>query len=89
MATATRETTREGGPQTIPFAAFLPGNKERESASNQLLQTWKQQLDTGLKLVDAGFPSRHTAIGSRLTGYSRRSEFNARSDSSFRCHLRA
>jgi hypothetical protein len=37
----------------IPFAALLPGNKEWEGASNQLLQTWKQQLDTTLKLIDA------------------------------------
>ena len=37
----------------IPFAAMLPGKGEWESASNQVLQTWKQQLDTTFKLIDA------------------------------------
>jgi hypothetical protein len=43
----------KGVPGGIPFAAMLPGNKEWESASNQLFQSWKQQLDTNLKLIDA------------------------------------
>lgn len=43
----------KGVPGGIPFAALLPGNKEWESASNQLFQSWKQQLDTNLKLIDA------------------------------------
>jgi len=37
----------------MPFAAMLPGNKEWEDTSRQMLQSWKQQLDTGLKLIDA------------------------------------
>jgi hypothetical protein len=52
--TTTREAAKgkatSGG---IPYAALMPGNKEWESASNQLFQTWKQQLDTNLKLIDA------------------------------------
>jgi hypothetical protein len=32
---------------------MLSGTKELESASKQMLQSWKQQLDTGLKMVDA------------------------------------
>ena len=37
----------------IPFAVPMPGNKEWENAAGQLLQTWKQQLDTGIRLIDA------------------------------------
>jgi hypothetical protein len=57
MTTTTTEaksrTPGIGVPGGIPFAALMPGNKEWESASNQLLQTWKQQLDTTLRLIDA------------------------------------
>ena len=57
MTTTTTEAKSrapgKGTPGGIPFAVMLPGNKEWESASNQLLQTWKQQLDTNLKLIDA------------------------------------
>jgi hypothetical protein len=40
-------------PGGIPFEALMPGNRDWERASNQLLQTWKQQLDTTLRLIDA------------------------------------
>jgi hypothetical protein len=58
MTTTTASEARGKGagnksPGGIPFAALMPGNKEWESASNQLLQSWKQQLDTNLKLIDA------------------------------------
>jgi hypothetical protein len=57
MTTTTTEaksrTPGKGLPGGIPFAALMPGNKEWESASNQLLKTWKQQLDTTLRLIDA------------------------------------
>jgi hypothetical protein len=56
MTTTTREATSKAPGKIvpgIPFAALLPGNKEWEGASNQLLQTWKQQLDTTLRLIDA------------------------------------
>ena len=52
--TTTREATKVKGTfGGIPYAALMPGNKEWESASNQLFQSWKQQLDTNLKLIDA------------------------------------
>jgi hypothetical protein len=50
--TTTREAVKAKG-TGIPYAALIPGNKQWESASNQLFQTWKQQLDTNLKLIDA------------------------------------
>jgi len=57
MTTTAGETAGKGpgktAPGAIPFAALMPGNKEWESASNRLLQTWKQQLDTTLRLIDA------------------------------------
>lgn len=43
----------KGAPGGIPFAAMLPGNKEWESAANQMLKAWKTQLDTTFKLIDA------------------------------------
>jgi len=55
MTTTTETTTKtqaKGFPG-MPFTAMLPGNKEWESTSRQILQTWKEQLDTGLKLIDA------------------------------------
>jgi hypothetical protein len=56
MTTAS-ETTRKGTgrktPGGIPFGAMMPGNKEWENATSQLLQTWKQQLDNGIRLIDA------------------------------------
>jgi len=52
MTTTTHEATK-GKSGGIPYAALIPGNREWESASNQLFQTWKQQLDTNLKLIDA------------------------------------
>jgi len=48
-----RTGTEAKGLPGMPLAAMLPGNKEWESASRQMLQSWKQQLDTGLKLIDA------------------------------------
>src|SRR5207344_2397773 len=52
--TTTRESTKVKGTfGGIPYATLMPGNKEWESASNQMFQSWKQQLDTNLKLIDA------------------------------------
>jgi hypothetical protein len=52
--TIAREAAKAKGTSgAIPYAAMLPGNKEWESASNQLFQSWKQQLDTNLRLIDA------------------------------------
>jgi hypothetical protein len=52
IMTTTTETRTQGFPG-IQFAAMLPGNKEWESASKQMLQNWKEQLDTGIKMIDA------------------------------------
>ena len=52
MTTTTREAVKRKG-AGIPYAALMPGNKQWESASNQVFQTWKQQFDTNLKLIDA------------------------------------
>jgi hypothetical protein len=51
--TAEKTSTRAKDTPAFPFAAMVPGNKEWEDASGQMLQSWKQQLDTGLKLIDA------------------------------------
>jgi hypothetical protein len=52
--TTTREAAKgKGTSGGMPYAALMPGNKEWESAANQLFQSWKQQLDTNLKLIDA------------------------------------
>jgi len=53
MTTTSTETVRKDAPAEFPLAAFMPGNKEWETASSQLMETWKQQLDTALRLVDA------------------------------------
>jgi len=53
MTTTIETTTGTKGFPGLPFTGMIPGNKEWESASRQMLQTWKQQLDTGLKLIDA------------------------------------
>ena len=53
MTTTSTETVRKDAPAGLPLAAFMPGNKEWETASSQLMETWKQQLDTALRLVDA------------------------------------
>jgi len=53
MTTTATETIGRDVPPGLPFAAFMPGNKEWETASNQLMETWKQQLDAALRLVDA------------------------------------
>ena len=53
MTMTSTETIRKDAPAGLPFAAFMSGNKEWETASNQLIETWKQQLDASLRLVDA------------------------------------
>jgi hypothetical protein len=56
MTTATETKTTAPGkglPGGFPFAALLPGNKDWENTSKQMLQTWKEQLDTSLRLIDA------------------------------------
>jgi hypothetical protein len=54
MTRTSTETIRKHASAGFPFAAaFMPGNKEWETASNQLMETWKQQLDAALRLVDA------------------------------------
>jgi hypothetical protein len=56
MTTTTETRTQAPGkglPAGFPFAGMLSGTKELESASKQMLQSWKQQLDTGLKMIDA------------------------------------
>ena len=53
MTRTATETSGKDAPPGLPFAAFMPGNKEWEAASKQMLETWKRQLDTTLRLVDA------------------------------------
>jgi hypothetical protein len=53
MATGASESARREVSSKLPFAALTPGSKEWEAASRQLLETWKRQLDTTLRLVDA------------------------------------
>jgi hypothetical protein len=53
MTTTSTEAIGKDAPPGLPFAAFIPGNKEWEAASSQLIKTWKQQLDAALRLVDA------------------------------------
>jgi hypothetical protein len=53
MTTSTETRTRgsgKGSPAGFPFAAMFSGTQELESASKQMFQTWKEQLDTGLKI---------------------------------------
>jgi hypothetical protein len=53
MTTTTTREAVKGKGAGIPYSALIPGNKDWESASKQMFQTWKQQLDTNLKLIDA------------------------------------
>jgi phasin protein len=53
MTTTTETRTGTKGLAGLPFEAMLPGNKDWESASRQMLQTWKEQVDTGIKMIDA------------------------------------
>jgi hypothetical protein len=50
--TAVASETKAGRSE-FPFAVPLAGSKEWEQASNQLLATWKHQVDTTLRLIDA------------------------------------
>ena len=53
MTRTVTETIRKDVPPAPPFAAFMPGNKDWETASKQMLETWKRQLEATLRLVDA------------------------------------
>ena len=52
MTTATKARTTKELP-AIPFAAMIPGDKEWEGATRQMFQTWKQQVDSGFRMIDA------------------------------------
>jgi len=56
MTTTTETRTRgasKGLPAGLPFAAILSDGKDLEIASKQFFQTGKEQMDTGIKMIDA------------------------------------
>lgn len=53
MTTTTEARTRTKGLPGLQFEAMLPGNKDWEGATRQMFQTWKEQVDTGIKMIDA------------------------------------
>lgn len=54
MTTTTETRTKTKSPiETQQFAAVLPGNADWESATRQMFQKWKEQVDTSFKIIDA------------------------------------
>lgn len=53
MTTTTETRTRTKGFPGIAFEAMLPGNKEWEGATRQMFEKWKEQVDTGIRMIDA------------------------------------
>jgi hypothetical protein len=53
MTTTTTREAVKGKAAGVPYPAPIPGSKEWESTASQLFQSWKQQFDTNLKIIDA------------------------------------
>jgi len=53
MTANTETRTRTKSLPEVQFAAMLPGNVDWESTTKQMFQKWKEQVDTGFKMIDA------------------------------------
>jgi len=53
MTTSTETKTRTKSLPAIQSEAVLPGNADLESATREMFQRWREQVDVGFKMIDA------------------------------------